>query len=269
MRAGLETDFFTPRLPRLFAHRGASGDFPENTLPAFLAARDTGVPYIELDVHMTSDGEIVVAHDDNLRRVSGNDGVIREMSLAEVRGVDAGHNFSLSGDRYPFRGAGVRVPTLREVFALCPGQTFIIEIKQVAPSILDATLAVVRAAGMSRRVLIASEHQTPLDEVRSCAPAIPTNFSADEVGRFVMSLPPGAAPYSPAGDALQIPPEHLGWKLATTAALAAAHRIGVEMHIWTVNEEAEMRELLTLGVDGIISNYPARLLAVAASVLSP
>src|SRR5258708_37092136 len=93
MRAGLDTEFFTSRPPRLMAHRGASGDFPENTLPAFLAARDTGVPYIELDVHMTRDGELVVAHDDNLRRVSDKDGVIREMSLAEVRSVDAGYNF--------------------------------------------------------------------------------------------------------------------------------------------------------------------------------
>lgn len=266
MRAGLETDFFTPWPPRLFAHRGASGDLPENTLPAFQAARDTGVPYIELDVHMTRDGAIVVAHDDNLRRVSGHDGLIQEMSLAQVRTVDAGYNFSIDGDRFPFRGAGVRVPSLREVLAACAGQMFIIEIKQVAPSIVDATLAVIRATGMSRRVLIASEHQPPLDEVRRRAPTIPTNFSADEVGRFVMSLPPGAAPYVPAGDALQIPPEHLGWTLATPETVAAAHRIGVEMHIWTVNEEAEMRELLTVGVDGIISNYPAKLMTVAASV---
>src|ERR1700674_1892252 len=94
MRPRIKTEFLDPPRPRVIAHRGASGDYPENTLPAFAAARDLGTPYIELDVHMTRDGNIVVAHDDNLKRVGAADGVIREMTLAQLSRVDAAYNYT-------------------------------------------------------------------------------------------------------------------------------------------------------------------------------
>jgi len=115
-------------------------------------------------------------------------------------------------------------------------------------------------------VLIASEHQAPIDESRAMAPDIPTNFPTPEVAAFLMSLPPGAPPFAPHGQALQIPPEYESWKMVTPDTVAAAHRIGVEMHVWTINEEAEMRALLALGVDGIITNFPARLLKLLAQI---
>jgi glycerophosphoryl diester phosphodiesterase len=107
MRPQVETEFFDPPRPRVFAHRGASGDYPENTLPAFAAARDLGARYIELDVHMTRDGHVVVAHDDALKRVGAAAGLIREMTLAELSRVDAAYNFtppSAGGGEFPFRG---------------------------------------------------------------------------------------------------------------------------------------------------------------------
>ena len=259
--------FFDPPRPRAFAHRGSSGDFPENTLPAFAAARDLGVPYIELDVHMTRDGHVVVAHDDNLERVGGADGLIREMTLAEVSRVDAAYSFtppSAAGREFPFRGRGIRVPELAEVFAACPEQRFIVEIKQTSPSLIAGLIGVIDRAAMRRRVLVASEHQAPIDEFRAAAPDIPTNFPTAEVAAFLMSLPPGAPPFVPRGVALQIPPEHESWQMVTPETVAAAHRIGVEMHVWTINEEAEMCAMLALGVDGIITNFPARLLKLLA-----
>lgn len=262
MRATLETDFFAPPRPRVVAHRGFSGDYPENTLLAFRAADAVGAAYLELDVHLTRDGEVVVIHDDDLARVAGVAGVIAEMALAVVRAADAGRNFSVDGTSFPFRGKGIRVPTLREVLRALPAQRFIVEIKPSTPGMVRPTLAIIEDCAMSRRVLIASEHQAPLDEVRALAPALPTNFSTDEVGRFILSLAPGAEPYDPPGDALQIPPEHLSWQLVTPASVAAAHRLGVEVHVWTVDEVAAMRTLLAMGVDGIITNFPPRLLGV-------
>ena len=267
MRPQVKTEFFDLPRPRVFAHRGASGDYPENTLPAFAAARDFGAPYIELDVHMTRDGHVVVAHDDNLKRVGAADGIIREMTLAELSRVDAAYNFTppmSAGGEFPFRGRGIRVPELAEVFAACPDQRFIVEIKQTSPSLVDALIGVIDRAGMRRRVLVASEHQAPIDEFRAAAPDIPTNFPTAEVAAFLMSLPPGAPPFAPRGEAVQIPPEHESWKIVTPESVAAAHRIGVEMHVWTINEEAEMRAMLALGVDGIITNFPARLLKLLA-----
>src|ERR1700674_5275025 len=113
MRPRIKTEFLDPPRPRVIAHRGASGDYPENTLPAFAAARDLGTPYIELDVHMTRDGHVVVAHDDNLKRVSATDAVIPKMTLAELSRVDAAYNFTpptSAGGEFPFRGRGIRVP---------------------------------------------------------------------------------------------------------------------------------------------------------------
>ena len=266
MRPTLKTDFFALPRPRIIAHRGFSGEYPENTIPALRAAAESGAAYLELDVHLTRDGEVVVIHDDDLRRVAGVEGVIAGMDLAAVRAADAGHNFSVDHVSFPFRGTGIRVPTLREVFGACPAQRCIIEIKPRMSTMVHPTLAIIEQCAMSRRVLIASEHQAPLDAVRALAPSLPTNFSSHEVGLFMLSLAPGAEPYLPPGDALQIPPEHQSWQLVTPASVAAAHRSGVEVHVWTVNEVAAMRALLAMGVDGIITNYPPRLRDVVRTI---
>ncbi len=268
MRAQIKSDFFDPPRPRVIAHRGASGDYPENTLPAFEAARDLGAPYIELDLHMTSDGHIVVAHDDNLERVSGVAGEISAMTLAELARFDAARNFTPHGRAegvFPFRGRAVHVSELAEVFAACPAQRFILEIKQTTPSLVDNLIGVIDRAGLRRRVLVASEHQAPIDEFRAAAPDIPTNFPTPEVAAFMMSLAPGAPPFEPLGVALQMPPDHESWQLVTPEAVAVAHRLGVEIHVWTIDDETAMRAMLEAGVDGIITNYPARLLALLAS----
>ena len=265
MRPRRETDFFDLPLPRIIAHRGASGDYPENTMPAFRAAVELGVRYLELDVHLSRDGEVVVCHDDTLTRVAAHDGVFREMTVAEIRRADAGYNFSpVSTGAFPFRGLGIRVPILHEVLTSFPHQRFIIELKQATHDLAAATLDVVQRARMTRSVLIASEHQEPIDHARAIAPDVPTNMPAQEVGLFMMSLSPHAEPYAPAGDALQVPPEYHSWKLVTPESVGAAHRAGAEVHVWTVDEASEMRALLALGVDGILTNHPSRMLRVVS-----
>ena len=166
---------------------------------------------------------------------------------------------------FPFRGLRHSVPALQEVFAACPAQRFVVEIKQSSPSLVEPLLAVIDRSAMRRRVLVACEHQAPIDEFRCAAPDIPTNFPTEEVAAFLMSMPPGAPQFIPRGDALQIPPEHMGWKMVTPEIVAAAHRMGLELHIWTVNEPVEMRSLLALGVDGIVTDFPARLINLLAA----
>lgn len=262
MRA-VESDFFAPPVPRLIAHRGGAGACPENTLAAFRASAELGVPYAELDIHATRDGVIVVAHDPDLRRTCGRDRRISAIDYAELAGADAGFTFSAGGG-FPFRGQGLKIPTLEEVFSACPDQRFIVEIKQTAPSVVAAMLAVIDRRGMSRRVLIASEHQAPLDEVRALRPGIPTSFSGLEIAKLFSSINSGAlGGYRPPADALQIPPRYQKMELATPQSVAAVHRLGIELHVWTINEEPEMRALLAMGVDGILTDFPARLLQAA------
>ena len=127
--------FFSGPLPRQFAHRGASGTHPENTLASFRRARDEGAEAFELDVHRTADGEIVVFHDPTLERTTDGRGQLAGLTLAELRNLDAGSRFSPDGGRtHPFRGQDVRVPTLGEVLEEFPGLPVIIEIKQIEPA---------------------------------------------------------------------------------------------------------------------------------------
>jgi glycerophosphoryl diester phosphodiesterase len=265
-RPSLNTNFFDLPKPRAIAHRGASGNYPENTLSAFRAAAEAGAWYFELDVHMTRDGHIVVSHDPDLARTCGIEASIRELNLAEVKQADAGYAFqSPAADnsaQFKFRGRGIQIPTLAEVFAAFPDRRYVIEIKQSEPSLAAALLEVVDRFGMHRRVLMAGEHQGPIDEIRALASSIPTGMAYREIADFMQSLAPGAEPYSPRADALQVPPEFESWRLVTRESVAAAHRLGIEVHVWTVNDPAEMRAMLELGVDGIITDYPARLLAL-------
>ena len=262
-RAELNSDFFTLSRPRVIAHRGASGDYPENTMLAFTAAAEAGAPYFELDVHMTLDGVVVVSHDAQLERTCGFDGRIDQLTLAQLKKLDAGWGFARAGSGgFPFRGRGIELPTLAEVFAAFPDRNYVVEIKQSAPSLVPALLEVIERFAMGRRVLIAGEHQAPIDEIRALAPALPTGFPYGEIAGFMMSLPPGSEPYQPRGDALQVPPEFETWRLVTAESVAAAHRAGIEVHVWTINDPAEMRALLELGVDGIITDYADRLLAL-------
>jgi glycerophosphoryl diester phosphodiesterase len=248
MRPELDSEFFDLPRPRVIAHRGASSAFPENTFPAFAAA--------------CASGALVVAHDADLQRTTGRDGVIAEMTREELNAADAGYNFSPDGSgTFPFRGKGIRIPTLAEVLVTFPQERFVIEIKPTTQRLVAPTLQVIDRAGMRRRVLIASEHQEPIDELRARAPNMPTNFARRDIAAFLASLPQAAA-YVPRGDALQLPPEHNSWKLVTAESVAAAHRIGVEVHVWTVNDEAEMRAFLALGIDGIITDYPSRLVGL-------
>ena len=258
------TSFFTGAKPRLFAHRGASGEAPENTLAAFRQAAELGVSYAELDVHASRDGNIKVIHDDTLERTTNGHGQVRDYTLAELQRFDAGHRFSPDGGQtFPFRASGVIIPTLAEVLRSFPGLRFTVEIKQTDPPIEEQVIAVVRDCRRAGEVILASEHDRVLARVRQLTSDIATGFAYGEVVDFIQRVATGQlAGYRPPGQAVQIPPEFQGVPLITTETVAAAHALGCEMHVWTINEPPEMERLLDLGVDGIMSDFPGRLLTV-------
>jgi glycerophosphoryl diester phosphodiesterase len=258
------TSFFLNSTPRLFAHRGASGEAPENTLAAFHRAVALGVEYIELDVHVSRDGHVVVIHDATLERTTNGSGAVREQPLAQLQQWDAGYRFSPDGGAtFPFRAMGVTVPTLAEVFYQCPGVKFTVEIKPEEPAVEEQVIAVIRACERESDVILASEHDRVLQRVRDFAPDLATSFAYGEVFDFIQRVTTGAlADYRPLGHAVQIPPEFQGVPLVTEQTLAAAHEVGCEMHVWTINDAREMVRLLDLGVDGVMSDFPERLLQV-------
>ncbi len=261
----MTTSFFSGRSPRLFAHRGASGEAPENTLAAFRRAVALGIEYIELDVHVSRDGHVVVIHDASVERTTNGAGIVQEQTLAQLRQWDAGYHFSPdSGETFPFRATGVTIPTLAEVFQQCPGVKFTVEIKPQEPAIEAEVIAVVRACGREADVILASEHDAVLQRVRNLAPDFVTSFAYGEVFDFIQRVTTGAlADYLPPGQAIQIPPAFQGVPLVTEQTLSVARAFGCEMHVWTINDADEMLRLLELGVDGVMSDFPGVLLEVA------
>lgn len=242
--------------PRLFGHRGAAGVAPENTLPSFARAEADGVDVFELDVHATRDGEIVVLHDPTLDRTTDGAGPVAALTFAELARLDAGHGFSPDGGRtFPFRDQGIRVPRLAELLDAFPEMPLNIEIKCTGAQVIAAVVAMVRAA--SSRIVLAAEHDEIMQAIRVAAPEIPTSLATGEVAAFIGALHAGAPPTLPAGAvALQIPPSYEDIALVTAESVAAAHALGAEIHVWTINDVDEARALLDLGCDGIITDVP-------------
>lgn len=247
---------FAGKPPRLFGHRGAAGVAPENTLPSFRRAREVGVDVFELDVHATRDGEVVVLHDPTLDRTTDGAGPVAALTFTELARLDAGHRFTPDGGRtFPFRGQGVRVPRLAELLAELPDTPLNIEIKCEGADILAAVIGMVRAA--RSRIVLAAEHDVIMQAIRVAAPDLPTSCATGEVAAFIGALQSGESPMLPAGAvALQIPPSFGEITLVDATSVAAAHALGAEVHVWTINDPDEARRLLALGCDGIISDVP-------------
>jgi glycerophosphoryl diester phosphodiesterase len=259
--------FFSGPKPRVIGHRGAAGMAPENTVASFEWAVAEGADIVELDVHATREGEIVVVHDETVDRTTDGVGAVKSMSLAELKRLDAGYRFRSDDGDYPFRGRGVTIPTLAEFLHRLRDIKAIVEIKQYQPPIVDSVLDAVCRAGKENDVLLATERDDVMRDIRAAlgpnAP-IATGFCHGEVAAFIDWLAHGApAGYRPPGGAFQIPPVFAGVELVTPASIRAAHALGLEVYVWTVNDPAEIKRLLDLDVDGIISDHPARVAALA------
>jgi glycerophosphoryl diester phosphodiesterase len=232
-------------------------------LASFAAGLAAGAERLELDVHATSDGHVVVFHDAELDRTTDGTGLVRERTLAELKQLDAGARFTAPDGSRSFDGRGIRVPTLDELLAAHPGVPLNIEIKQDEPAIEPAVLAVLDRHGARERTLLAAEHLNIMQRIRAAAPDVLTSFAADEVADFVFRLQEGRmADYRPAGVALQVPPSFGDIQIVTTESVRAAHDHGLEVHVWTINEPAEVDRLLDLGVDAIMTDLPAMAMDV-------
>ena len=245
--------------PTNFAHRGASLIAPENTLEAFRLAARSGAGGLELDVHMTSDGRIVVIHDDSVDRTTEGTGLVRRMTLYELQSLDAGYRFTPDGGTsYPYRRRGVRVPELGEVLRDFPGHKVNIDIKEEQPGVELTLLETIKGAGAGDRVLVVSEMPAVVERVRQLSGnGISTGASRQEIRDFYrLSRLRLEFLVRPPYDALQVPVEYGGREVVTPRFLKAAHDRGVRVDVWTIDEPDEMRRLLDLGADVIMTNRP-------------
>ena len=255
--------FFDVPTPTVIGHRGAAGEAPENTLPSFARALADGAAILESDVHLTRDGIPVLLHDAAVDRTSDGAGRVDALSLAELERLDAGFHFSSDGGRtHPFRGRAVRVPTLAQALAAFPDARFNLELKDGGAELVANSLAVVEAAGAAERTLLTAGDDALMLLLREQAvqrgAGVALGACAGDVLAFLRSALDGKPP--PAGPmALQVPPDFAGRALVTREFVAHAHAHGLVVHVWTIDEPDAMRALLALGVDGIVTDFPARL----------
>ena len=255
--------FFDLPTPLVIGHRGCSGELPENTIPAFERALADGAVILETDVHRTRDGEVVISHDPDVGRMTEGAGPIASLAWDELSQLDAGYRFSPDdGNSFPERGKGIRIPTLRQVLEAFPGVRFNIEIKQNDPQLIEATLRVVADTGSEKTILLAAAEDDTMASLRASlraaglAPAMGASLG-DVVGFVRAAASDQLPPREPM--ALQIPPSFGGNALVTSELVAFAHRHDVQVHVWTINETAQMERLLDIEVDGVMSDFPGRL----------
>lgn len=249
--------------PLLFAHRGASLHAPENTLEAFdLAVRLSGADVLELDVHTSLDGEVVVLHDATVDRTTNGFGPVRLKTYKELSDLDAGARFVSPHGAAPFADRNVVIPRLRDVLRAFPKHAFNIEVKQADPPMLKALFAVLEAAG-PRDVLLTAGVHAIMQTLEAAQPGCALGLSSKQALRVVRGCYGGPPlPEAWRGRALQIPPWHRGFPVATKRLIRYAQHAGLDVHVWTLNHPAKARKYLLRGVDGIMSDDPGALTEV-------
>lgn len=240
--------------PLLVAHRGGAKLAPENTLAAFRSAVDEwGADMLELDVRLCRDGRVMVIHDATVDRTTDGTGRVADLTRAELQELDAGFHFVDPSGAFSFRGRGVTIPTLDELMEACPHVWLNVEAKEAA--VAEPLVELVRRRGETHRVLVAAEHEVHRASVRGYEG--PWGASRRHCVLFWLThqLPVGG-PYTPPIDVLQIPETWKGVRVLTPRLVREAHRRNIPVHVWTVDDPADMHRLLDLGVDAIQTDRP-------------
>ena len=270
------------------AHQGGEIEAPSNTLFAFKTAKEKGADVLELDVHATADGELVVIHDATVDRTTNGEGRVDQMTLEEIKKLDAAHWFipdcgtcvEESNSLYTYRGyaTGVRpippelsgfqpndfkIPTLREVLDTFPRDFINIEIKATAPETQpyeDKLAALLEEFGRTDDTIVVSFLDHAVELFKTYAPDVHTATGTGEAGAFWASTQ-GPLPGTPSlrHQALQVPIEFNGVTVVTEEFVKEAHANGLAVHVWTINDRAEMEWLIEIGVDGIMTDRPTLL----------
>jgi glycerophosphoryl diester phosphodiesterase len=251
--------YTTHERPLFFAHRGGSALMPENTLPAYEHGLALGADALELDIHYTRDGEIVVIHDDTLERTTNGSGPVAALTLDELRRLDAGYRFTPDGGAtYPWRGKGVTIPTLVEVFERFPDVRVNIDIKQDSEEGDRHFTRLLREHGWEDRTMVGSFEDPMVARFRALSEGrVATSASQGEARSFMLHvLFRATRRLRPAYDALQVPEVHRRIRIVSPTSIRLARELELDIHVWTVDTAADMERLLDWGVDGLMTDRP-------------
>ena len=260
--------FFGSARPRVFAHRGGCALGPENTIAAFDRGQASGADGLELDVHLSADGVVVVCHDGTLDRTTDLSGPVAARTADELARADAGFRYRDARGEHSFRGQGVGIPRLRDVLRRYPDIPTIIEMKVDRPEMGLALAAEVAAAAAVERVCAAADGARAIRALRAALPELETSACRSEVRlalyRSWVGWPVGRAAYG----GYQVPETAGARRVVSPTFIRHAHLAGLEVQVWTVDDETDMERLLAWGVDGLISNRPDAAVAVRDRFMS-
>ncbi len=252
------------RQPLVFAHQGGEGIRPSNTMLAFDHAAALGADVLDADMHITQDGVLVLMHDETVDRTTDGSGAIRALTFAQIQALNAAHRFSTDGgSTFPFRAERAQAPTLEDLFQAYPGKRFGIEIKQAPPEIALPFCALIRKHSLQDKVLVSSFRQENMDAFRRACPEVATSATQNEATVFViLGMLRLEQVLSPAYQSLQVPERNSGIDVLTPRLIAAARNRNLLVQPWTINSETDLRRVAALGVDGINTDFPDRLLSI-------
>jgi glycerophosphoryl diester phosphodiesterase len=253
--------------PLVFAHRGGCALGPENTIAAFDLGVAAGADGLELDVHLSADGVVVVHHDKTLDRTTGDSGPVARLTAAQLAAVDAGCRFETAGT-FPFRGQHIGVPTLRQVLHRYRDLPVIIEMKVDSAEMGAAVAAEVRQADAAGRVCAAGFGCRAVRAARAALPEMASSACSLEVRLALYRSWLRWPVRDTAFGGYQVPEISEGHRIVSPLFVEHAHRAGLQVQVWTVDEEPEMRRLLDWGVDALISNRPDLAVKVRDDVCS-
>ena len=254
--------FIPSSTPFVIAHQGGERLFPSNTLYAFEQAYKLGVDMFELDVHQTKDGHLVVIHDETVDRTTDGQGKVKEMSLQEIQALDAGYYWTEDGTNFPYRGQGLQIPTLAELFERYPKVPMIIDLKDEASSDGQALCSLLKQYNKTDHTIIGSFHTAALKRFRNICPDVTTSLNYSEAFRMVLHSYTFllASLFSPQARAAHVPMRKGKFPIIHAGFLKLAKQKNIAVHVWTVNDPEEMQYLIDLGVDGIMTDRPDLLL---------
>lgn len=247
---------------QVIAHRGGADAAPESTLPLFRHADSLGADILELDLRRSADGALVVFHDRRVHRVTEDTGRVDRLTLARLQALDAGYRWSPDGGRtHPYRGKGLRIPSLGEFLAAFPGRRVLIELKSGHEDSAQRLCGELRSHGMQSLAIVASFRHRSLSAFREACPEVATSASAREVavdwGLRALRLD---GLVEPDFDAYHVPESAGPIDLVNPRFVERARRRGLPVQVWTVNRDEQMERLIETGVDGIMTDRPEDLI---------
>lgn len=248
-----------PSSPLIIAHRGASAFAPENTLEAFgLAFQKYDADMIEFDVRFSSDGVPVIIHDATLERTTNGKGYVLKQSLQDLKGWDAGYFFDPDQQKkFPFRGKGIKIPTLEELFSEFPDRSFAVEIKENSAPLVHAVMDLVRKYKLESRVVAGSKHDLVSKTLKEHFPRNPRFLSQREILSVVADYKRKITdrekdPFAVAS----MPTKRAGFPLDDARIIDYFHSRKMKVYFWTINDAAALKALAEKGADGLVTDHP-------------